>query len=171
MPWCPLCKTEYREGFTTCSDCESALVEELDDDSLGENITDDDWKLLATFADEQEADMIESFLNAENINTWKTYPGFSNLSKIVGGMTKLGVNIFVKEADYNDARIITQDILKKPIELENTIIEPGLKKTAEQPRTESGSLFIRLLFIGAIILFLYSFFPSLFTPLKALFNI
>lgn len=170
MPWCPLCKTEYREGFTTCSDCESLLVEELNDDSPRENMTDDDWQLLATFADEQEADMIESFLNTENINTWKTYPGFSNLSKIVGGMTKLGVNIYVKKADFIDARIISQDILQKPIELENTIIEPDLNKTAEQPRTQFGSLFIRLLFIGAIIFFLYSFFPSLFAPLKTLFN-
>jgi hypothetical protein len=170
MPWYPLCKTEYREGFTTCSDCESALVEELDNDpSPPEKAVYDDWKLLATFADEQEADMIESFLNAENINTWKTYPGFSNLSKIVGGMTKLGVNIYVKETDYYNARIIAEDILQKPIELQNSANEPVLEKPAEPERSES-SPFFRLLLIGAIILFLYSFFPSLFAPLKNLFN-
>ena len=28
MPWCPKCKTEYREGFTVCADCGSELVEE-----------------------------------------------------------------------------------------------------------------------------------------------
>lgn len=27
MPWCPKCKSEYRQGFTVCSDCGSALVE------------------------------------------------------------------------------------------------------------------------------------------------
>lgn len=27
MPWCPRCKSEYRQGFTVCSDCGSALVE------------------------------------------------------------------------------------------------------------------------------------------------
>jgi hypothetical protein len=27
--FCPLCRTEYREGFTTCSDCHLALVAEL----------------------------------------------------------------------------------------------------------------------------------------------
>ena len=27
---CPDCETEYREGFTTCSDCGIALVEELE---------------------------------------------------------------------------------------------------------------------------------------------
>lgn len=28
MPWCPKCKTEYREGFTVCADCGSRLVAE-----------------------------------------------------------------------------------------------------------------------------------------------
>jgi hypothetical protein len=28
--FCPLCKAEYREGFTRCSDCETDLVASLD---------------------------------------------------------------------------------------------------------------------------------------------
>ena len=28
MPWCPKCKSEYREGFTVCADCGSQLMEE-----------------------------------------------------------------------------------------------------------------------------------------------
>ena len=28
MPWCPKCKSEYRQGFTVCADCGSKLVEE-----------------------------------------------------------------------------------------------------------------------------------------------
>jgi hypothetical protein len=31
MPWCQKCKYEYREGFTTCSDCKSELVEKLEE--------------------------------------------------------------------------------------------------------------------------------------------
>ena len=32
MPWCPKCKSEYREGFRVCADCGCALVEELRED-------------------------------------------------------------------------------------------------------------------------------------------
>lgn len=28
MPWCPKCKSEYRDGFTVCADCGSELVNE-----------------------------------------------------------------------------------------------------------------------------------------------
>ena len=28
MPWCPKCKTEYRDGFRVCADCGSELVAE-----------------------------------------------------------------------------------------------------------------------------------------------
>jgi len=31
MPWCPKCKTEYREGITHCADCKVELVEEYKD--------------------------------------------------------------------------------------------------------------------------------------------
>ena len=36
MPWCPKCKTEYREGFTVCADCGSELVAEEPGDSSDE---------------------------------------------------------------------------------------------------------------------------------------
>ena len=31
MPWCPNCKTEYREGITHCADCKVELVAEYKD--------------------------------------------------------------------------------------------------------------------------------------------
>ncbi len=32
MPWCPKCKSEYREGITECADCKVPLVDELPPD-------------------------------------------------------------------------------------------------------------------------------------------
>ena len=34
--FCPVCKSEYRDGFTKCSDCGVDLVKQLADDSSGE---------------------------------------------------------------------------------------------------------------------------------------
>lgn len=31
MPWCPVCKCEYREGITNCYDCRVPLVDSLED--------------------------------------------------------------------------------------------------------------------------------------------
>jgi len=36
MPFCPKCKNEYREGFTTCSECKCDLVDSLEDYELSE---------------------------------------------------------------------------------------------------------------------------------------
>lgn len=42
MPWCPVCKNEYREGIARCAECKVELVE-----SLEEEIPDQDRKLQA----------------------------------------------------------------------------------------------------------------------------
>ncbi len=36
MPWCPNCKTEYREGITHCADCKTELVAEYKDALLSD---------------------------------------------------------------------------------------------------------------------------------------
>lgn len=33
MPWCPNCKTEYREGIKVCADCGAALIAELKEEA------------------------------------------------------------------------------------------------------------------------------------------
>ncbi|HHV64111.1 MAG TPA: DUF2007 domain-containing protein [Peptococcaceae bacterium] len=70
----------------------------------------DDWKLVYTCTEEQEAEMIESFLREEQIHTLRTYPGFSDITRIVAGMTKLGVNIYVRESQFEEALKIIEDI-------------------------------------------------------------
>lgn len=32
MPWCPLCKNEYREGIKLCAECQVELVDHLEDE-------------------------------------------------------------------------------------------------------------------------------------------
>jgi len=95
--WCPVCRTEYRRGFTLCGDCGAALVDELpefadeDDGSGGEGraarFCD---AYLTTAADWHEAAAIEERLNDDGIP----------VAKIAG---ENGVDIYVPEELLEDA--------------------------------------------------------------------
>lgn len=39
MPWCPNCKSEYQDGYETCSDCNVSLVDELESELEGQDTT------------------------------------------------------------------------------------------------------------------------------------
>ncbi len=70
MPFCPSCRTEYRDGFTRCSECEVELVEALPaQDSSG--IPPDRVQLveLASFPNASEAEMIQELLESNGIGT------------------------------------------------------------------------------------------------------
>lgn len=56
MPWCPKCKSEYREGFTVCADCGCELVEEQMDE-----------RVSLTFGDEDQMKALEAFLKSNQI--------------------------------------------------------------------------------------------------------
>lgn len=57
MPWCPKCKSEYREGFTVCADCGCELVEE---EQLDE-------KVSLTFGDKDHIKALDVFLKNNQI--------------------------------------------------------------------------------------------------------
>lgn len=86
-----------------------------------------DYKLLHTCTEEIEAEMIESFLKNQAIPVLRKYPGFSDISRIVGGMTKLGVNIYVPENHLEEAKQVLRDLFA------------GLAEQVEEPDTESES--------------------------------
>lgn len=57
MPWCPRCKSEYREGFTVCADCGCQLV------------TDEQTKTLVplTFGEREQMEALQDFLRYNGI--------------------------------------------------------------------------------------------------------
>lgn len=63
MPWCPICKNEYKAGYTVCADCGATLVESLDE-----------GKKAVYFGEENELYQISDFMRANGLkNTEISY--------------------------------------------------------------------------------------------------
>ena len=57
MPWCPVCKNEYREGIKLCAECKVELVEHLEDDKEQSTVLSEQEKIArvrALLADEKD---------------------------------------------------------------------------------------------------------------------
>ena len=97
MPYCPECKTEYREGIKICSDCEIELVDALPEDVLPDF---EDLELIYTTDEYYKAEMIRSNLESAGIDVTilsqkdRNYPGVGNLSVI---------KLFVSNSDIDAA--------------------------------------------------------------------
>src|SRR5258707_7693553 len=77
MPYCPKCRSEYRQGFDWCPDCKTALVEALASEALpddqGESSSHPEGEALVTvgtFANPTMASLLASRLEAEGIETF-----------------------------------------------------------------------------------------------------
>lgn len=75
--YCPECKSEYRSGFTVCSDCQVPLVETLPDDEHEEDYRFE--RVLSTFNSGDIA-FIKSLLDGAGINFFFEGENF-NLSR------------------------------------------------------------------------------------------
>ncbi len=78
MPWCPVCKNEYREGIERCAECKVALVEELEetDDNGGKAARLQQEKLArlhALYAAEQLQQEAESEDPANECSSYHPY--------------------------------------------------------------------------------------------------
>ena len=57
MPWCPICKNEYKAGYIVCADCGATLVESLEE-----------GKKAVYFGEESELYQISDFMRANGLN-------------------------------------------------------------------------------------------------------
>lgn len=110
MPWCPECKTEYRHGFHVCSDCGVELVKDLEPDYETKGYINDEWKLFIQTHDETEADVIKSILDSYHIPILRKDRGAGGYLKIYMGMTHLGINIYVPDSRFAEAKEIIANI-------------------------------------------------------------
>lgn len=116
MPWCPKCKTEYRQGFKTCSDCKSELVEELEQIMKNEIYDYDREIYLTSAANSVEAEMIEALLNSNGIPVLKKFREAGDYLKIYMGGTNLGVDLYVPSKLFEKAKDIIDGTQELAIE-------------------------------------------------------
>ena len=62
--FCPQCRSQYREGFTTCSDCNVPLVSELPPQSEADFV---EYKEVLSTNSPSDRALISSILDAEGI--------------------------------------------------------------------------------------------------------
>lgn len=100
--YCPICKSEYRDEITRCSDCDCDLVENLPKE---EPEFDPNKRPTCIYiaSDEFEADIIISKLRAEGIYAFKRFRGTDDYNRILFGRTVLGVEVLVAQSDEENA--------------------------------------------------------------------
>lgn len=84
MMFCPNCKAEYREGFTSCSDCHVTLVKELPEELEERKQEIDnqefiDYKPVLSTHNTGDIMVIKSILDKEYINYYFKGENFNSL--------------------------------------------------------------------------------------------
>ena len=100
--FCPNCRTEYREGFTVCADCDSDLVGELPPEEKPEFI--DYVEVMGTYNPADVA-LIKSILDAENITYYFNAEHFMYVRPLAET-----VRLMVKKDEAEKAKEILRDL-------------------------------------------------------------
>ena len=114
MPWCPECRTEYREGYSICADCHVPLVDELHD--LPDMESELEWPpvdlgepvLLATLVDVVEANKLVNLLRENKIPSLKKGHGTGGYLEIVIGANFFGTEIYVPQQMLRQAQELNE---------------------------------------------------------------
>jgi hypothetical protein len=100
--YCPKCKSEYRDGFYTCSDCDVALVHELPIEPEYEFIEYEE--ILSTFNPADVA-LIKSLLDGENVTYYFHGEHFMHIRPLVEP-----ARLMVDKRDVETARDLLKDL-------------------------------------------------------------
>ncbi len=110
MPYCPNCRTEYREGFTTCSDCDVPLVHEL-----APEVPCPDGEMVPIFVarDSMEAEIVKGILESVGIGCYVT-PDPTRYSRLIGIVVDSlhQQSVMVLESDADRARAAIEQAME-----------------------------------------------------------
>lgn len=101
--FCPKCKSEYRDGYDRCPECNCRLVENLPEEQKYKT---SEPSFLCEASDDFEAEIILAKLKSDGIYAFKRYRGSDGYNMILLGRAILGIDIFVSSADLKTAQEI-----------------------------------------------------------------
>lgn len=101
--FCPKCKSEYRQGFYKCADCDVYLVSELTQASADDS-GDEFVQVFSTY-NQGEIAFIKSVLDGEDINYF--FQGEGSAMLVAAGAY---ARLLVKADEADRAREILQDL-------------------------------------------------------------
>jgi len=114
MPWCPVCKDEYRSGFFRCKDCDVDLVEELDTEiekpnkkkqSKTDVVYFEQETFIVNVNDEFTVDIIKGFLENDDIPILTKRKGTGNMHSLF-----MGIDVYVQEKHFEKAKKLLSDL-------------------------------------------------------------
>jgi hypothetical protein len=131
MPWCPKCKTEYREGFDTCNDCQEKLISQLSHEKE-RTINHDHEQYLMSTTNDLEAKVIESLLQSHGIPVLTKHKGTGGFLHIYMGGTNFGVDLYVPKRFFEKATEL--------VEAENELQDLQIQEVQEINQTEEEKI-------------------------------
>ena len=168
MPWCPKCKSEYREGFTECAACHVPLVDDLpeeEDIQPQEAVQDGQEDRLpqienpiAVYVAERriDAEMVRDMLGDSGIIAAMRQVMTQQSSAVSGRRARYGGEVVVDAADTARARVLI-DEMKQALEAEELddnelarLAEEQAMEMPEQP-VEDNTSFKMLPVVAAVI--------------------
>ncbi|ADY56576.1 hypothetical protein Sgly_2287 [Syntrophobotulus glycolicus DSM 8271] len=159
MPWCPKCKTEYRDEFQICSDCGSDLVEEaVKEEALPSEPIYQEWLLLVNCADNYQTDILESFLQHEGLETLRKYPDIGDYTKIYTGMSLSGADLYVKKDQFIEAQEIVKDLMPPEKAADSLISDPSDATGSGQEKDKNHARLFAIVILFAAVAGLFGSF-------------
>jgi hypothetical protein len=115
MPFCPQCKAEYREGFTTCADCGLALVPELPPEPPDE-IDPVETEMIMDLPDAVTAMGLQALLEGEGIPVWVRSFDTTYLDGVTANIAGTWGRLWVRKEHAARARDLIAQWMAQPDE-------------------------------------------------------
>ena len=112
MAYCPVCKSEYREGITTCQDCGTSLTPpphvsqtNIDDEIFVQVLSTDNREDIITAKQVLDGAHIDSIVRQENGGVFPTHVGFASEIRVSVPAQSLSVAHALLEEAMSDGAI------------------------------------------------------------------